>query len=200
MNDTHLITSWAKGNAAPPASCARRRRASAPHSPTESVGCAAFKRAALKHAAFRRAVCFCPTPPPDPSAPAAPAAPRWSAEGGHSVRLLAPHTLQEELKLDVEHLRSNPVSVLAQEQPSILEGRVGRACTRCATACACKRLSAGPAHARILAAQLRHTLLHWWHAVALLRRATGMNERLPRFAAAGADASSDGPPPRLLLD
>lgn len=35
---------------------------------------------------------------------------RWTAEGGHSVRLLSPHSLQEELKLDVEALRSSPVS------------------------------------------------------------------------------------------
>lgn len=34
---------------------------------------------------------------------------RWSAEGGHSVRLLSPSSLQEELKLDVEALRSSPV-------------------------------------------------------------------------------------------
>lgn len=37
---------------------------------------------------------------------------RWSAEGGHSVRLLAPHTLQDELKLDVDALRSSPVSLV----------------------------------------------------------------------------------------
>jgi hypothetical protein len=35
---------------------------------------------------------------------------RWTAEAGHSVRLLAPHTLQEELKLDVAAMRSSPVS------------------------------------------------------------------------------------------
>ncbi|KAL4452698.1 hypothetical protein ABPG75_008360 [Micractinium tetrahymenae] len=37
---------------------------------------------------------------------------RWSAERGHSVRLLAPHTLQEELKLDVETLRNSPMALM----------------------------------------------------------------------------------------
>ncbi|KAL4439045.1 hypothetical protein ABPG77_006982 [Micractinium sp. CCAP 211/92] len=37
---------------------------------------------------------------------------RWSAERGHTVRLLAPHTLQEELKLDVAALRSSPLALM----------------------------------------------------------------------------------------
>ncbi|KAI3436571.1 hypothetical protein D9Q98_005987 [Chlorella vulgaris] len=37
---------------------------------------------------------------------------RWTAEAGHSVRLLAPHTLQEELKLDVAAMRSSPLAMM----------------------------------------------------------------------------------------
>ncbi len=55
----------------------------------------------------------CSRPPGLPlTAPccAIPALPRsWTAEGGHSVRLLSPGSLEEELKLDVEALRSSPV-------------------------------------------------------------------------------------------
>lgn len=37
---------------------------------------------------------------------------RWSAETGHSVRLMEPHTLQEELSLDVDTLRSSPMALM----------------------------------------------------------------------------------------
>ena len=68
---------------------------------------------------------------------------RWSAEGGHRVRLLAPHSLQEELKLDVAALRSSPVrqppaSERAAAEPSRgwgaplqLSGLAGRAQALC---------------------------------------------------------------------
>lgn len=36
----------------------------------------------------------------------------WSAEGGHSVRLLDPRSLQEDLRLDVATLRSSPVRLV----------------------------------------------------------------------------------------
>jgi hypothetical protein len=37
---------------------------------------------------------------------------RWTADSGHSVRLLSPDRMQEELKLDVEALRSSPFALM----------------------------------------------------------------------------------------
>ena len=92
---------------------------------------------------------------------------RWSAEGGHRVRLLAPHSLQAELKLDVAALRSSPVRQPPASERAAAELSRGWGAPLQLGGLAGRALCSGPAAVRVMGCAAPHAAAPWAGSAAL---------------------------------